>query len=618
MMKKKVIHILGASKFGGIVQYLAFLIEKQLKDNYQVAILTEDEKIKSYFQKNFPQVKIVTTKKVYKREISPFYDLWALLRTIKILKGYSIVHTHTSKGGFIGRLAAKICRIPLIIHTAHGFAFHEFSSKKATLFYSFLERLASYFCDKIILLNKKDYQLAKKFKIGNEKKLVLIYNGIDYQKIEKEKPDFSIREKLGLKAKDFLITFVGRLSPQKNPEILIRAMKELVKENNKKICLLLIGEDMGEKEKLLRLIKEFQLTNNVHFLDFVKNPIPLLKASDCFVLPSLWEGLPIALLEAMASSLPVIASNIKGNNEVIIDGINGFLFLPNNEKDLKEKIMLLLNNEELRIKMGKQGKETVIKRFSKERFQEETMKIYNFQKENKEAKKREKNISPYLNSFAKRTFDIFFSLFLLILTLPLFIPVLLIQLFYFKNKVFFTQERRGRNLKIFKIYKFRTMKINAEKLKREDGSSLYLKNDPRVTKLGRFLREFGLDELPQIFNVLKGDMSIVGPRPDEVLPLELYKDKTKFFAKPGLTSLSIINGRNNLPLNLRNEIEGFYCQRASFILDLKIILRTILIILKREGIYNKQEVCDEECLFINFKGRGVYEKIKYSTGKSRS
>lgn len=616
-MKKKIIHILGASKFGGIVQYLAFLIERQLKDNYQVAILTENEKIKSYFQENFPQVKIVTTKKVYKREISPFYDLWALLRTIKILKGYSIVHTHTSKGGFIGRLAAKITRVPLIIHTAHGFAFHEFSSKKATFFYSFLERLVSYFCDKIILLNKKDYQLAKKFKIGNEKKLALIYNGIDLKKIEKEKPDFSIREKLGLKAGDFLITFVGRLSPQKNPEILIRTMKELVKENNRKICLLLIGEDMGEKEKLLKLIKEFQLDSNVHFLDFIKNPIPLLKASDCFVLPSLWEGLPIALLEAMACSLPVIASNIKGNNEVILDGINGYLFSPNNEKDLKEKIMLLLNNEELRTKIGKQGKETVIKRFSKERFQEETMKIYNFQKES-QSKKREKNISPYLNSFAKRTFDILFSLFLLILTLPLFIPVLLIQLFYFKNKAFFTQERRGRNFKIFKIYKFRTMKIDAEKLKREDGSSLYLKNDPRVTKFGRFLREFGLDELPQIFNVLKGEMSIVGPRPDEVLPLELYKDKTKFFAKPGLTSLSIINGRNNLPLNLRNEIESFYCQKASFILDLKIILKTILIILKREGIYNKQEVCDEKCLFINFKGRGVYEKIKYSTGKFRN
>ncbi|MEO0090047.1 MAG: sugar transferase [candidate division WOR-3 bacterium] len=611
MKKKRIIHILGGSKFGGIIYYLTYLIERQLKEGYDVSILAENEKVKEYFRKNFPNVKIVDTHNAYRREISPLYDLLALIRTIKVLKNYDIVHTHTSKGGFIGRLAAKIRRIKLIIHTAHGFAFHEYSSPITTFFYSLLERLASYWCNKIILLNKKDWELAKKYNIGNEKKLVLIYNGIDYQRIKNILPNFAIRQKFNLNEEDFLITFVGRLSKQKNPEVLIWAIKELLKEKiDRKIFLLLIGEDMGMKERLIKLIDNFKINDYVGFLDFISNPIAIIKASDCFVLPSLWEGMPIALLEAMASGIPIIASNIKGNNEIITDGVNGFLFSPNNYQELKEKIFLLMKNQQLREKISFQAKEDVKRKFNKEKFQEETMKVY--KEEIKKELKPRKIYSPYLNSLGKRFFDIIFACFLLIFSLPLFIIITFIQLFYFREKIFFSQKRRGKEFKIFNIYKFRTMKINAPSLKREDGSSLYLKNDPRVTPFGKILRIFGLDELPQIINVLKGEMSVVGPRPDEVLPLEIYENKNKFLARPGLVSLTIINGRNRLSLKERNQLEEFYVKKASFLLDLKIILKTILVILKKEGIYN-QEVCDEKCLSFNLKWRRRNEKISYSS-----
>lgn len=611
MRKKRIIHILGGSKFGGIVYYLIYLIERQLKEGYEVSILAENEKVKDYFKRNLPSVKIINTKNVYKREISPIYDILALFRTIKVLKNYDIVHTHTSKGGFIGRLAAKIKRIKLIIHTAHGFAFHEYSSKITTIFYSLLERFASHLCDKIILLNKKDWELARRYKIGDEKKLVVIYNGIDYQRIENVKPDFSIRERFNLNKDDFLITFVGRLSKQKNPEVLIWAIKELLKDKiDRKIFLLLIGEDMGIKERLIKLINNFKINNHIGFLDFVSNPISIIKASDCFVLPSFWEGMPIALLEAMASGIPVIVSNIKGNNEIIIDGVNGFLFSPNNYQELKEKILLLIKNKELGKKTSLKAKEDIKKRFSKERFQNETMKIY--KEERKVKMEIKKDYSSYLHSLAKRVFDTIFAIFLLIFFLPLFAIITLIQLFYFREKIFFLQKRRGKDFKIFKIYKFRTMKINAPSLKREDGTSLYLKEDPRITPFGKFLRIFGLDELPQIINVVKGEMSIVGPRPDEILPLEIYENKSKFFARPGIVGLTIVNGRNKLSFKERNKMEEFYVKNASFLLDLKIILKTILVILKKEGVYN-QEVCDEERLSFNFKWRRRDEKVSYSS-----
>ena len=162
-----------------------------------------------------------------------------------------------------------------------------------------------------------------------------------------------------------------------------------------------------------------------------------------------------------------------------------------------------------------------------------------------------------------------------------------------KGPVFFVHERVGFNGKKFKLIKFRTMVNNAEEMiasfspeqKKEWEENYKLKDDPRITKIGKFLRRTSLDELPQLINILKGDMSIVGPRPVVDEELNWYGDKKDklLSVKPGLTGWWAVNGRSNVPYPERCDLELYYVDHISFALDAKIILKTLGAIIKKDG-----------------------------------
>lgn len=158
-----------------------------------------------------------------------------------------------------------------------------------------------------------------------------------------------------------------------------------------------------------------------------------------------------------------------------------------------------------------------------------------------------------------------------------------------EGPVFFKQERLGKNGKVFKIIKFRTMIDNAEQI---GTGVITFENDPRITKVGSFLRKTSLDELPQLINVLKGDMSIVGPRPPVPYHPKKYEEyseyeKKRFNVKPGITGYAQVNGRNNLTWEQRINMDVYYVDNRSFLLDLKIIILTMVKVLKREDIHSK-------------------------------
>ena len=194
--------------------------------------------------------------------------------------------------------------------------------------------------------------------------------------------------------------------------------------------------------------------------------------------------------------------------------------------------------------------------------------------------------------FLKRLSDIFVSAVLIFLSLPLWviIPVLIKR--DSSGPAFFSQERVGRNGRRFIIYKFRTMVAGAEKMQEKlrylnevDGPAFKMKNDPRVTRIGRFLRRTSLDELPQVFNVLKGDMSMVGPRPpifSEVVQYRLW-EKKRLSVTPGITCLWQISGRSELKFDEWMKLDIQYIENWSLTLDLKILLRTISAVLSLKG-----------------------------------
>lgn len=189
--------------------------------------------------------------------------------------------------------------------------------------------------------------------------------------------------------------------------------------------------------------------------------------------------------------------------------------------------------------------------------------------------------------FFKKFFDIIISL----LALPFFFILLLIiaPLIYLSDKgsIFYNALRLGKDGKVFKMYKFRSMKMNAPDIRNEDGSTFNSEKDLRLTKIGKFLRKTSIDEIPQIINVLKGNMSFIGPRPDLPEHLHLYEGKEvrKLEVRPGITGLNQAYYRNAIPWKDRIVHDIYYVDKMSLFLDLKIIFKTALVIIKRNNVY---------------------------------
>jgi len=196
-----------------------------------------------------------------------------------------------------------------------------------------------------------------------------------------------------------------------------------------------------------------------------------------------------------------------------------------------------------------------------------------------------------LNLFLKRLFDFWGSLLGLIILTPLFVVISILIKATSNGPVFFKQERLGKCGETFKIIKFRTMIVNAEKI--GDGIKVKSENDERITKTGRFLRATSLDELPQLINVLKGDMSLVGPRPP--VPYHPYNGfenypewaKKRFLMRPGMTGLAQVTVRNSVSWDERIEIDNRYIESFNIWFDIKILFKTLGKIFKAENIYMK-------------------------------
>ena len=191
----------------------------------------------------------------------------------------------------------------------------------------------------------------------------------------------------------------------------------------------------------------------------------------------------------------------------------------------------------------------------------------------------------------KRLFDIFLSLFALIILSPLFLIICIINFLTPDTRVFFSHERRGRRGKPFKIYKFQTMKNNTPNF----ATGVLENPEQYITKLGRILRKTSLDELPQLWNILKGDMSFVGPRPlisSEIRAHRMRLEYGVYRFRPGLTGLAQIKGRDNISLMKKMKLDKLYCDNWSIKMDIAILFQSVLVCIRQdgfhEGIYHRR------------------------------
>ncbi|EOU1488033.1 glycosyltransferase family 4 protein [Clostridium perfringens] len=373
---KKILYITTVSRT--INAFLVPHIEMLLENGYKVDCATcVDKKVNQVLINK--GVKIFNIP--FSRSPLSFGNIKAFRELIKLQKEnkYDIVHVHTPVASVYGRLL-KI-KFPKLktIYTAHGFHFYKGAPKKSWAIFYTIEKLMSNFTDTLITINKEDYDVAlNKFNI---KKLYFVNGvGVDIEKYKcSEEIDLKMREKLGLRKEDVVITVVAELSHRKNQKQLLYAINDLVKVY-KNLKIILVGE--GElKEKLNSYISENNLKDNVKMLGFRKDVNKILGATDIVGLFSYHEGLPRNLMEAMVAKKPIICTNIRGNNDLVQNNINGILVDVDSIEQTKKAIEKLYNDENIRKDMGKKSFEIVKSKYSLENVLNQMSNIFNFDEE---------------------------------------------------------------------------------------------------------------------------------------------------------------------------------------------------------------------------------------------
>ena len=299
------------------------------------------------------------------REINPVKDFIAAYKLVKLFKREQphIVHTHSSKTGIIGRWAARLAGVPVIVHTVHGWGHHPYQQPLIQKIYIVAEQKTVPFTDKLIAVSTLNVDKGLKDHIGTREKYAVIHSCINLDDFSRPKVDpLSLRKALGIDAASPVVGTVSRLSHQKNPLDFVR-MAAQVKKEIPTARFLFVG-DGPLRAETEALIRELHLEQDIILAGLRMDVPDLLHAMDIFTLTSLWEGLPRVIPQAMIAGLPVVANNVDGNAEIIRDGVNGFLTPPGDISLMAERIIRLLKDQPLKQAIVAQGRETAAQEFS--------------------------------------------------------------------------------------------------------------------------------------------------------------------------------------------------------------------------------------------------------------
>ena len=294
------------------------------------------------------------------REIHPLKDLLALFRLTRRMRNgkYTVVHTHSSKAGILGRWAAKLAGVPVIVHTVHGWGHHERQHPIVRWIYVLAEKVTLPITDRLIVVSGLNIDKGLEDGIGERDDYVVIRSGIELDRfMNPKRTGEEMREELGIPLGVPVIGTVTRLSEQKAPlDFLAAAAK--VHEQNSDVRFVMVGDGPLLTEVQDR-ITNLGLNHRVCLTGLRRDIPELLGAFDIFALSSLWEGLPRVLPQAMAAGLPLVATSVDGSAEVIEDGINGLLTQPGDPISLSKAMTRLLSDRDLAKSMGKKNRTKV-------------------------------------------------------------------------------------------------------------------------------------------------------------------------------------------------------------------------------------------------------------------
>lgn len=374
----KVLHVITRLIRGGADENTVYTV-LGMRDRYESHIVAGEGSDVSAFGDEIRDVTTVMPALV--RDPHPAKDVVALFQLVRHIKRekYDLVHTHTAKAGFIGRLAAKLAGVPHVVHTLHGVTFHDHVHPIARAVYIGLERFAARWCDVLISVGEdvKSKYLAEA--IGEKDQYITIPSGMQTEPFSeaREKPETSrdpVRAELGLTDDDLVVGMVSRLEPRKGYRFLFRALSRLTPDFPH-LKAVVVGEG-DERADLEQMTRDLGIEDRVIFAGYRADIARMIATFDIATLTSLWEGLPRVLVQYSLLERPIITFECEGAREVIDDGVNGFVVPSKDVDTLTDRLRRLIPDAALRAEFGRLSREKVEGRWDVDRMVERITAVY--------------------------------------------------------------------------------------------------------------------------------------------------------------------------------------------------------------------------------------------------
>ena len=382
----RVCHVITKPELGGAQLSTLNILSSLPRDKYDIFVITSSKGTLSPEFRDLKRAKSFLLPSLT-RPINPILDILAFIHIYAIYScnNFDIVHTHSSKAGMIGRWAAWLAGVPVIIHTVHGWPFYEGQSWALKGFYIFLERITAKLTTRIIGVSKKDIETGLKHKIAPKQKFVFIKYGIPLSKFRRLTPSSCplpkgekerMRTQLGITNNDPIVGMISCLKPQKAPMDYIKACIKIY-EKVPNVNFLLVGDGVL-KARCKRALIATDLNGRFIFTGWRMDVSQILDILDVVVLTSRWEGMPISVIEALCKGCLVVATNVGGTPELVKDGITGYITRPGSYEEVAMKVLKILEDPNSFSKMKREASLSIDDSFDVNRMISEIDSLYKY------------------------------------------------------------------------------------------------------------------------------------------------------------------------------------------------------------------------------------------------
>src|SRR5437870_108084 len=360
-MKAKVFHVITHLELGGAQKITLMTLERLPRERYELGLVSGPQGLLVDWANRIPSVTRVWVPSLV-REARPIKDLIALIKMWRVFRRERplLVHTHCPKAGILGRWAAKLAGVPFIFHTAHGFGFNDFQRPAVRNLYISLERLTAKITTKLFVVSYANADKAEKCGMTRPGDWVLARDSISVDEFLHERPRRQKLRAWRVPEDKVIVGMVACFKPQKSPEDFVEVAARVLAKTQ--LAHFVMAGDGELRQSIEERIRRHGIGGHITLLGWQsENEMPeVYRNLDVVVLTSLWEGLPCVFSEAMACELPIVATNVDGAREAIVDSENGFLHEPRDVEGMAQSVIKLIGDKDLRQKMGQVGKRRVM------------------------------------------------------------------------------------------------------------------------------------------------------------------------------------------------------------------------------------------------------------------